>query len=167
MLHSEHYGNALCTAVRDVHMGIQNLISLPDPEYKDNIILWNAATSCPTTQHHNPADWNIFYTRFLLAENIKIPCFGMWRCAVWQACMSEGKESPPPAWPTLTTHHHTPADCTPHYSNRTTGTVHCLLYSYYGTFMSACEVVTLLRGFTCFWDTSIINTCPCIFSSPL
>ena len=25
-------------------------------------------------QHHNPAEWNIFYTRFLLAENIKIPC---------------------------------------------------------------------------------------------
>ena len=29
-----------------------------------------------TTQHHNPADWNIFYTRFLLAENIKITCLG-------------------------------------------------------------------------------------------
>jgi len=33
-------------------------------------------TTCPTTQHHNPADWNIFYTRLLLAENIKIPYFG-------------------------------------------------------------------------------------------
>ena len=33
-------------------------------------------TSGPTTQHHNPADWNIFYTRILLAENIKIPCWG-------------------------------------------------------------------------------------------
>jgi len=33
-------------------------------------------TTCPTTQHHNPADWNIFCTRFLLAENIKIPCLG-------------------------------------------------------------------------------------------
>jgi len=28
-------------------------------------------TTCSTTQHHNPADWNIFYTRFLLAESIK------------------------------------------------------------------------------------------------
>jgi len=33
-------------------------------------------TTHPTTQHHNPADWNIFYTRFLLAENIKISCLG-------------------------------------------------------------------------------------------
>ena len=33
-------------------------------------------TTCPTTQQHNPADWNIFYTRFLLAKNIKIPCLG-------------------------------------------------------------------------------------------
>ena len=65
------------------------------------------------------------------------------------------------------THHHTPADCTLRYSNRTTGTVKCLLYSYYGTY----EIVTLLRGFTClctqYWDTFIINTCPCKFSSPL
>jgi len=33
-------------------------------------------TTHPTTQYHNPADWNIFCVRFLLAENIKIPCFG-------------------------------------------------------------------------------------------
>ena len=33
-------------------------------------------TICPTTQHHNPADWNIFYMRFLPAKNIKIPCLG-------------------------------------------------------------------------------------------
>ena len=26
-------------------------------------------------------------------------------------CSLTGKESPPSAWPTLTTHHHTPADC--------------------------------------------------------
>ena len=31
-------------------------------------------TTHSTTQHHNPADWNIFYTRFLLAKNIKISC---------------------------------------------------------------------------------------------
>ena len=34
--------------------------------------------------------------------------------------------------------------------------------------MSACEVVTLLHGFTCFctqcWDTVIINTEPCVFT---
>ena len=96
---------------------------------------------------------------------------GTWLCAVWQARMSEGKELPPSAWPTLTTHHHTPANCTLCYSNHTTGTVQCLLYSYYGTFISAYEIVTLLRGFTClctqYWDTFIINICPCIFSSPL
>ena len=45
----------------------------------------------------------------------------MWPCAVWQAWMSEGMESPPPAWPIPTTHHHTPAD----YSN-TTSTAQCL-----------------------------------------
>jgi len=33
-------------------------------------------TTCPTTQHHNPVDWNIFYTRFLLAKNIKISRLG-------------------------------------------------------------------------------------------
>jgi len=33
-------------------------------------------TTRPTTQHHNPANWNIFCTRFLLAENIKIPHLG-------------------------------------------------------------------------------------------
>ena len=33
-------------------------------------------TTHTTTQHHNPADWNIFYMRFLPAENIKIPCLG-------------------------------------------------------------------------------------------
>ena len=33
----------------------------------------------------------------------------MWRCAVWQARMSEGKESPPSAWP---------ADYTPVHSSR-------------------------------------------------
>ena len=33
-------------------------------------------TTRPTTQHHNPVGWNIFYTRFLLAENIKNPCLG-------------------------------------------------------------------------------------------
>jgi hypothetical protein len=36
----------------------------------------------------------------------------MWRCAVWQSRMSEGKESSPSARPTLTTYHHTPGDCT-------------------------------------------------------
>ena len=25
----------------------------------------------------------------------------MWQCAIWQAWMSEGKESPPSAWPTI------------------------------------------------------------------
>jgi len=29
------------------------------------------------------------------------------------------------------------------------------------------QSITLLRGFTCFWHTFIITTCPCIFSSPL
>ena len=29
-------------------------------------------TTRPKTQHHNHADWNIFYMRFLLAKNIKI-----------------------------------------------------------------------------------------------
>jgi len=37
--------------------------------------------------------------------------------------------------------------------------------------MSACKVITLLHGFTCFctqyWDTFTINTCPCVFFSPL
>jgi len=33
-------------------------------------------TTRPTTHHHIPADWNIFCTIFLLAENIKIPCLG-------------------------------------------------------------------------------------------
>ena len=33
-------------------------------------------TTCPTTRHHNPADRNISYTRFLMAENIKISCLG-------------------------------------------------------------------------------------------
>jgi len=29
-------------------------------------------TTCPTMQHHNPAHWNIFYTRFMLAKNINL-----------------------------------------------------------------------------------------------
>ena len=33
-------------------------------------------TTRPTTQHHYSADWNTFYTRCLLAENIQIPCVG-------------------------------------------------------------------------------------------
>ena len=33
-------------------------------------------TTRPTTQQHNPADWNILYTTFLLAKNMKIPCLG-------------------------------------------------------------------------------------------
>ncbi len=33
-------------------------------------------TTHPATQRHNPADWNIFYTRILPAEKIKIPCLG-------------------------------------------------------------------------------------------
>ena len=33
-------------------------------------------TTRPTTQHHKPENWNIFCMRFLLAENIKIPCLG-------------------------------------------------------------------------------------------
>ena len=53
----------------------------------------------------------------------------------------------------------------------TTSTVQHFLYPHYITFMSACDVVTLLQGFSCFctqcWDTFIIKTCPCIFSSPL
>ena len=33
-------------------------------------------TTRPTTRRHNPADWIIFYTTFLLAKNIKIPFLG-------------------------------------------------------------------------------------------
>ena len=33
-------------------------------------------TTHPTTQHHYTAEWNIFYMRFLMAENIKIACLG-------------------------------------------------------------------------------------------
>jgi len=38
-------------------------------------------------------------------------------------CSLTGKESPPSAWPTLTTHHCTPAECNPCYSSHTTSTV--------------------------------------------
>ena len=89
--------------------------------------------------------------------------FGMWRCAVWPVWMSEGKESPPSARPTLIhtiTHQQT--------VTHAISTILLVLYSYYGTFMSACKVITLLHGFTWFctkcWDTFIINTCSCIFS---
>jgi len=39
-------------------------------------------TTRPTTWHHNPADWNIFYMRFLLPENIRIPCLDVTECSV-------------------------------------------------------------------------------------
>ena len=125
-------------------------------------------TTCQTTQHHNPADWNIFYTRFLLAENIKDPMLGTWLCAVWQARMSGGKELPPSAWPTLTTHPSTlyPTLFQPYYR-------YCLMLALFLLwYLYIClQNSNTVCGFTClctqYWDTFIINTCPCIFSSPL
>ena len=124
-------------------------------------------TTHPATQRHNPADWNIFYTRILPAEKIKIPCLGCDRVQFdrrgclrgWDHLHQHGQSQ----LHTITPQHTIP---------NTTSTAQCLLYCNYGTFMSACSVITLLHGFTCFctqcWrDTFIIITCSCIFSSPL
>ena len=54
----------------------------------------------------------------------------MGRCAAWQARMSEGKESPPSAWPTATTQYHTPAVFQPYYRYRLTRAVFLLWYLY-------------------------------------
>jgi hypothetical protein len=71
-------------------------------------------------QLHNPADWNICYTRFLLAENIKIPCLG---CDSVESdrrrCLRGRNHLHLHGQPWL----HTPRDRNPCYSNCTTSTV--------------------------------------------
>jgi len=95
-------------------------------------------TTCPTTQHHNPADWNIFYTRLLLAENIKIPCFGcdsvqFGRCR----CLRRRNHLHLHGQPWL--HTITPQQTVIH----AIPTILWVLFNVY-------KVVTLLHSFTCF-----------------
>ena len=118
-------------------------------------------TTCWTTQHHNPADWNIFYTRFLLVENIMIPCFG---CDGVQfdscRCLRRRNHLHLHGQPWLDT-------TTPHQT--VTHAIPTILPVLFNVCFMACKIVTLLHGFTCFctqcWDTVVINTCTCIFSS--
>jgi hypothetical protein len=49
----------------------------------------------------------------LAGQEYEDPTFGMWQYAVWQVQISEGKESPPTAWPTLTTHQNTVTQAIP------------------------------------------------------
>ena len=95
-------------------------------------------TTRPTTHHHNPADWNIFYTRFLLAENIKIPCFG---CDSVQSdrrrCLRRRNHLHLHGQPWL--HTITPQQTVTH----AIPTILPVLFN-------ACKVITLLHSFTCF-----------------
>ena len=118
----------------------------------------------PKTQHHNPADWNIFYMRFLLAKNINIPCLGSEGVQFERhRCLMGGNHL----------HLHGQAWYTPSHPSRMLFQPYLLPVLFNACFILVMvplcmpAVVTLLHGFTCFctqcWDSFIINMCPCIF----
>ena len=65
------------------------------------VILQNAENYMPNNTASQSCRLEYIPYEILAGREYLDPIFGTWQCAVWQARMSEGKQSPPSAWPTL------------------------------------------------------------------